>query len=260
MLRAPTPPYSPALPSTAIHSGFFRDKPQSVRSTKSLATSVISRVSSAARSIARNLHWRRVKPLPPVPVIPHIPITDQREHQKQESSVPLPNLVARAGVLNDMLEKGYHPHHSLSSYYKPERVASGCEDSDFKEAETLHRRHDSRHLAPWNELPDSPKAHPASKVGNRKRYLIILAIFVLIAAGAIGAGVGVSRSRTSSGDSLPTCSSSNVTGQACDLGVWDLFFCEFSHQECLQTQLAYAHRPLVSVKASPSRLLTPSQR
>ncbi|KAF5375248.1 hypothetical protein D9758_000181 [Tetrapyrgos nigripes] len=198
--------YSPALPSTA---GFLHEKAQSVRSTKSFATSVISRVSSAARSITRNLPWR-LKPLPPVPVIPHIPIADQRVHQMQESSLPLPHLVARANALDGMLEKGYHPHQSLNSYYKADRVASGCEESDI----TSRNR-----TAPWDELPDSPKSHPASKLGNKKRYLIILAIFVVIAAGAIGAGVGVSvsRSRESSGESLPTCSSPNITGQACDL-------------------------------------------
>ncbi|THV04843.1 hypothetical protein K435DRAFT_961576 [Dendrothele bispora CBS 962.96] len=206
-------PYSPALPSTAIHSGFF-EKPQSVRSTKSFATSVISRISSAARSVNRALPlpWRRLKPLPPVPIIPHIPVATERDYQREESSLPLPSLVTRASTLNGMLEKGYHPHHSLTSYHKHETIASGREDT---EAETLQRRRETRSTMPWSEIPSSPKPH-RSRFANKKRYLIILAIFVIVAAAAVGAGVGVSINHKSS-EKLPVCSSSNITGQNCDL-------------------------------------------
>jgi hypothetical protein len=125
--------------------------------------------------------------------------------------------------LNGLLEKGYHPHHSLdSSYYgalpKDDMQTSALEGSSSSVPDhesTLHRRlrGDAADTFP---LPQSPPKVVKTPNPNRKRYLIILAVFIVVAATAIGAGVGVSLSHKSS-SSLPTCSNANTTGSFCDL-------------------------------------------
>ncbi|KAJ4486260.1 hypothetical protein J3R30DRAFT_3445515 [Lentinula aciculospora] len=209
--------HSSALPSSSIQAHFLRghtrnsDSRQSIRSTKSFVPSVISRISETGRSLARNLPWKR-KPLPPVPTIPHIPIAAENQSRLEESRVPLPQLVARADVLNGLLEKGYHPHHSVDSYYgalpKEESHTSALEGSDSY----VHVGDDE---TSWTD-PPSQREVVKPPNPNRKRYLIALAIFLISAAAAIGAGVGVSLSHRSS-SSLPTCSNANTTGMSCDL-------------------------------------------
>jgi len=251
-----TLPYSPALPSTAIHSGFFQDKPRSVRSTKSFATSIISRISSAARSVNRALPlpWKRLKPLPPIPVNHHNAVAAEQEAAREESTIPLPTLVARASILNGMLEKGYHPHHSLTSYHKHDMIASGCEESDFKEGDTLHHRRQTMSSPPWSDIPDSPRSHSNSRFANKRRYLIILAVFVVVAAAAVGAGVGVSLSRKSS-NKLPVCSSPNLTGQSCDLGAFSSSCSCSLSLNFRQMRLAFVH-PALDAKVLHGRSST----
>ncbi|KAJ4489357.1 hypothetical protein C8J55DRAFT_450419 [Lentinula edodes] len=211
---------SAALPPSSMQANFPPDYPrvspsrQSVRSTKSFVPSVISRISETGRSIARGLPWKR-KPLPPVPTIPHIPIAAENQSRLEESRVPLPQLVARADMLNGLLEKGYHPHQSIDSYYgalpKEDSHTSALEGSDGY----VHVQ-DGGSLS--TDLSGQLKPNRAMKPPNpnRKRYLIVLAIFIIIAAAAIGAGVGVSISRKGS-STVPVCSNANTTGLSCDL-------------------------------------------
>lgn len=234
LITVPSTQHNSALPSSIVQPHFLRENPranidmhsrQSVHSTRSFVPSVISRISETGRSIARVLPWKR-KPLPPVPTIPHIPIAAEAQSRLEESRYPLPHLVARADVLNGMLEKGYHPHHSLDSSYYGALPKDDAQTSALEGSSSSVRDHEStaqRRLRGdvsdplWAEDPRSPPKVKAPRA-NRRRYLIILAIFVVVAAAAVGAGVGVSLSHKKSSSSLPTCSNSNTTGTFCDLG------------------------------------------
>ncbi|KAJ7597137.1 hypothetical protein C8J56DRAFT_851127 [Mycena floridula] len=229
-------PFSPALPSTAgsqLH--FLRDKSssntsqpdarQSVHSTKSFAPSFVSKISSVHRSLGRIFGRQSAKPLPPVPAIPHISVAAEREHRRAEAAMPLPDLMARAGALNGMLEKGYHPHESLTSYYhgnvdlaKSEAVSSGFEeyrdDDDW-----LRRPQPSGPLSPsqtWVS-PDTALIKgfpPQPKKPRNKKVIPLVIAFIIIALIAIGAGVGVTLRRKT--QSVPNCAG-EFTGAACNL-------------------------------------------
>ncbi|KIK71106.1 hypothetical protein GYMLUDRAFT_66319 [Collybiopsis luxurians FD-317 M1] len=220
--------HNSALPSSVMQPTFLRDTSrtnsgmqsrQSFHSTKSFVPSVISRISETGRSIARAMPWKR-KPLPPVPTIPHIPIAQEAQNRLEDSRAPLPELVARAEALNGLLEKGYHPHHSLDSYYgalpKDDSHASAFVGSGTSlrdgESSLLRRRGDT------SEVWDAQLSPRKSRTPNprRKRYIIILAVFIVIAAASIGAGVGVKLGQKQV-SSLPKCSNESFTGTFCDL-------------------------------------------
>ncbi|ESK98295.1 hypothetical protein Moror_45 [Moniliophthora roreri MCA 2997] len=189
---------------------------QSLHSTK--APSVISRISDG---IARVLPWKRVKPLPPVPPLPRIPIAFEAQDREEEAGVPLSSLAVRADTLNEMLEKGYHPHQSVNSYYsinKDEAHASGFGTDTFNNEMWQRGGHQMNFHPPGSPATPTDEHQRKNKttpMTQRKRYCIILAVFIVVAAAAIGAGVGVTVSRR--GPSLPKCSSSQMTGMACDL-------------------------------------------
>ncbi|KAG7099311.1 hypothetical protein E1B28_001169 [Marasmius oreades] len=180
---------------------------QSFHSSRSIATSVISRLSAG---VARVLPWRKTKPLPPVPTIPiAAQITDRRE----EAQLQLSDLAARAETLNELLEKGYHPHQSVGSSFTIKKL-----ESQTSALTTLRSGGISQHpLQPRNTLPLAPTdgSHQRSVLpANRKRYCVILVLFIIIAGAAIGAGVGVTVSRK--GPITPKCAG-QFTGMACDL-------------------------------------------
>ncbi|KAF8898637.1 hypothetical protein BD779DRAFT_1484908 [Infundibulicybe gibba] len=178
----------------------------SIYSTKS--PSFISRISSN-KSIQRILTRKRVKPLPPVPLIPHIPISAEIEHRKADDATPLPDLVHRAGALRGLLEKGYHPHQSLNSYYtmKPEGLTSAFDDHDATDNNAhgdLSSDPRVRKIQPGPDLwSDSPTIRSRP---NRKNNRVIIAVscFVIVAL--------VSRKTKTS----PVCSG-NAAGGFCDL-------------------------------------------
>ncbi|KAK7058876.1 hypothetical protein VNI00_001500 [Paramarasmius palmivorus] len=218
--------------SPAPHSQYMRNlsqahrsqSRQSLHSTKSFVPSMISRISDGGRAIARALPWKR-KPLPPVPLIPHIPIAVEQQRRREEAGMPLTNLAARADTLNEMLEKGYQPHQSMHSYYsihKDEAHASALGTETYSESEMWQRgghqmqiQNTGSPVTPTDEHQHKNKPSNLRSMANRKRYCIILAVFLIVAAAAVGAGVGVSVSRK--GPSLPKCSSAQQTGMACDL-------------------------------------------
>jgi hypothetical protein len=215
-------PRNSALPSSVFlrdHTPLSSGSRQSVHSTKSYVPSVISRISETGRSIARVLPWKR-KPLPPVPTIPHISLAAEALSRLEDSRAPLPELAARAEALGGLLEKGYHPHHSLdSSYYgvlpkDDSRTSALGETVSVRDGETLLQRRHGDALDPVWEVPLSPKKAFMPNP-NRRRYIIALAMFIVVAAAAIGAGVGVKLGNQRS--SLPKCPSANATGSSCDL-------------------------------------------
>lgn len=233
-------PFSPALPSSGSQIHFLRDpvsQPhspeirQSIHSIKSFVPSFISKVSSTSHSLSRVFARRKVKPLPPVPVIPHIPIADEIQYRIAEESLPLPLLMERAGTLNGMLEKGYHPHRSLSSYYqninllKDEGVASAIKDYDSRDDEYWRRRSIPATSSPlaWI-VPDTPKLKgPAngnrlvftSQIPKKRNVVIIISILVVVCLAAVGAAVGATLSRKA--QTSIKCSG-NFTGAACNMG------------------------------------------
>ncbi|KAF9270316.1 hypothetical protein L218DRAFT_848697 [Marasmius fiardii PR-910] len=188
---------------------------QSFHSSRSLATSVISRISAG---IARVLPRKRTKPLPPVPTIPHIPISAEAMNRREEAQVPLSDLVSRADTLNGLLEKGYHPHQSVGSYFtiNKDEITQTSALGTSRSGEVWQR---TVHPNPAQIVTPTDDSHQKSKgksllPANRKRYRIILAAFIVIACVSIGAGVGVSVSRR--GPTLPKCTGP-LTGMACDL-------------------------------------------
>jgi hypothetical protein len=191
------------------------DARRSVHSTKSFAPSFISRISSASRKIARIAPWRK-KPLPPVPLIPHIPVATEREHRRVENSMPLPDLVARAGVLNEMLEKGRHPHHSFSTFHTRDDYVEINKVENTQAS--LGRKPSASYVPPKSWVsklrnPSDPLVPP-----NKRKPVVILCIFIILAISAIGTAVGITvnkKNRTHQ----PLCNG-NLTGMACDLGMF----------------------------------------
>ncbi|KAF9452678.1 hypothetical protein P691DRAFT_803797 [Macrolepiota fuliginosa MF-IS2] len=158
----------------------------SMHSSGSVGVSLISRIPSL-RSIRRVLTRRR-KPLPPVPTIPHIPIAKEREHRKLEEQAPLPDLVNRANYLHGLLEKGYHPHQSISSYPTKSEYLT----SSFDDAETIARyRREYQTQKPPHPFHSRAIAWSKSKKG----LWIICGVFVVIVIIAVGSAVGVTAQR-----------------------------------------------------------------
>ncbi|KXN89933.1 hypothetical protein AN958_04937 [Leucoagaricus sp. SymC.cos] len=179
---------------------------ESVHSTRSVAPSLISRISSLRSFGKRAFTWRR-KPLPPVPTIPHIPIAVEREHRRVEEQTPLPDLVNRANYLHGLLEKGHHPHQSISSHpAKAEQFVPTSEVSGV--VAQLHSQ-----ANPWR--PSASKKSRAVLWMKSNKSWVALGIFVVIATIAIGSAVGVTAQRNKVREA-PKCPA-NVGGANCNL-------------------------------------------
>ncbi|KAG5648073.1 hypothetical protein DXG03_007108 [Asterophora parasitica] len=202
----------------ANHS-FSRTRRDSMHSAKSAVPSFISRISSH-RSVRRIMAWRK-KPLPPVPLIPHIPIAAEAEHRRIENLKSLPDLANRADALQGFLEKGYHPHHSISSFntaQKGEGLTSTFDDADT----TLHDTYGSdpsqpkqqrpiNVSSPWPKLQDSAARRPPPPP-NRRRIFIILGVFLAVCLAAVGTAVGITVGRTKT-----MACEGGLVGAACNL-------------------------------------------
>ncbi|KAK0465069.1 uncharacterized protein EV420DRAFT_1617836 [Desarmillaria tabescens] len=194
---------------------------QSTHSNHSAAPSFLSRVSSTSKSIIQRLpNWRRAKPLPPVPIIPHIPIAAEIANRRREATMPLSDLAARAGTLNNLLEKGYYPHDSRTFYHFDSHtgISSAYSGGDIPtngDPLRTHRNRKSQH-APVLHPPDSPGLdRPKSMTHfSRKKKLIILGIFIAVALITVGVAVGVTVSRKS--QDLHQCAA-GLAGAVCDL-------------------------------------------
>ena len=216
------PDYSPALPSTAeAQRRFLRDSSRldrntrnSMHSNKSAAPSFFPRISGIS-SIRRVFAWRKVKPLPPVPIIPNIPISVEDAHRKEEESTPLPDLVNRAGVLRDLLDRDQHPHYSPVS--QPEFPGRSAPHDGYE-----HQPRNSAFLD--YPRPASPRALPSidqpiistNLVPRKiKRLCVVISIFIIAALAAVGAGVGATVGKNKQGKfDCPA----NFTGTSCNLG------------------------------------------
>ncbi|CAA7266538.1 unnamed protein product [Cyclocybe aegerita] len=184
----------------------------SIHSTKSAAPTFMSRVSGF--SLRRILPWRTVKPLPPVPIIPDISVATQNAHRRQEEAAPLPDLVNRAGALRDLLEKGQHPHQSISSFsaFRDSTTYDRISDSGTRKSEYPG----SRQLTMTSQLQKSQgsTSHRMASNPRRRRICIVLVIFVVLILAGVGVGVGLTLGKKKS--TRPNCEG-NLTGSTCDL-------------------------------------------
>ncbi|TFK30537.1 hypothetical protein FA15DRAFT_607913 [Coprinopsis marcescibilis] len=203
------PPPSLAPPPYATHRRFRNTAqpgptPEIRQSVHSVAPSFVSRLSMPA-SVRRLFNWRK-KPLPPVPRIPDISLAMERQTRRAEESAPLPELATRAEALHTMLEKGYQPHHSISSYSE----LQAPNESHHYPQDTMGTYDSSKPLRPLyysdfamkhepepdhlsfgdGELP--PNTSCCARIS--KRTWIAIAIFVTAAiAGIIAAAVVVAQ-------------------------------------------------------------------
>lgn len=220
--NAPTEPQRRLLRDNGPNDPLARD---SVHSFKSMAPSFMSKISGI--SLRRILPWRKVKPLPPVPLIPNISLAAENAHRKEEETAPLPDLVNRAGVLREMLDNGHRPYDSThnSVYQGLPNPASMPYDQYEAEARRLG-------LQGGNLQTTTIHADPSPTTGRRrvsalafastkkKRMYLILSIFLVAILAAIGAGVGISIGKKKS--LQPSCSG-NFVGAGCTLGKFGPF-------------------------------------
>ncbi|EPQ60727.1 hypothetical protein GLOTRDRAFT_135358 [Gloeophyllum trabeum ATCC 11539] len=236
--------YSPALPSTAgIRNGFRsghsrRQSFHSTRTTKSYVSSLVSKITSSSGAKSFKPPWRRAKPLPPVPTIPDYTIAQEREWRRIEESLPLPELVNRAGALSTMLEKGHYPHRSASTL--PAATGQKEDDSVRPTAGDLaigqhiddagtgaratgfwhmnrskkHQRNRTVDQAQLHSSMDSPTRLKSMRTPKKTRLrLLIAGALLLVIIVVVGTVAGVVSRQKSSAHSCP----GNFTGNSCQL-------------------------------------------
>ncbi|TFK77004.1 hypothetical protein BDN72DRAFT_830175 [Pluteus cervinus] len=209
--------YRNALPPTAnpqTHQNNSRThRPrESVHSVRSGVSSFLSRMSSR-RSVRRVLAWAK-KPLPPVPRIANVPISEEMRHRKLDDDTPLPELMHRADTLHGMLEKGYQPHQSLNTYYsnlKAERYLGEYNDLSGGESTPYRYSAHPQQLQP-NHL-QSLSSQSKVVTPKRRRIIVLLSIFVVLAVACVGAVIAVVLRKKSSSVSCPD----GLAGVTCSL-------------------------------------------
>lgn len=173
-------------------------------------TSLLSRISRL--SLRR---WKKGKPLPPIPESPHILLTTKYAHRRDEESASLGELIYRAGVLQDLLVKGHHPHHSMASstiLSEHPLAPPNVHGTRRAKSETVSMAA-APQLSPSHTVLSAKYQLAAAFVStSRKKKKIYSLIFLvlIVALVAIGAGVGISHQKK------PACTG-NFTGAACNL-------------------------------------------
>ena len=196
------------LPPTGTRRA-LRDKPAEPHFKATVmdpaSTSLFSRL-----SVISLRSWKKNKPLPAVPQIPR---TTGCAHRRREESASLSELISRAIALRDLLGKDQNPHSDVLSA----RSSAPCsiQGTGRLKPETISMAEVSlSHTIP------SAKHQPAAtdvSTSRKKRKIYFLIFFLLIVAlGAIGAGIGVSVTSRQK-QRLPACAG-NFTGLACNLG------------------------------------------
>ncbi|KAF9569666.1 hypothetical protein CPC08DRAFT_677297 [Agrocybe pediades] len=212
-------------PATDAHRRFLRENASrdptasrnSLHSTRSTSASFMSRISGL--SLRRIIPWRRVKPLPPVPLIPNISVAAENAHRKADDSTPLPELVNRAGLLQVMLDNGQHPYNSLHDRHDiPNPVGMTYEEYEAevkKEGFTSPLASTMSKPMSFHPSPRGPYASPRNAPSRKKRCIILLSFIVIAVLAAIGAGVGATLGRKKTGPQFDC--KGNFTGAGCSL-------------------------------------------
>ncbi|KAL0951059.1 hypothetical protein HGRIS_007798 [Hohenbuehelia grisea] len=202
-------------------------------SSRSIVSSLLSRAPSSSRSVRslrRAMDWIRVKPLPPVPALPQNLAPKRLSPnrpipQDVDEDVPLPELINRAGTLSNFLEKGYHPHQSMTSdMYSQLNSKSQPFASAFDDPTRENTVRNTRlGLSFLNTATPGPgDGQPAeynsgSRSGclprNRLTRILFAAFLLLLVVIAVSVGVAVSRSMM---HKQPNCPG-NSTGSECNL-------------------------------------------
>jgi hypothetical protein len=200
-----------------------RQRRVSTLSTRTVKSHVSSLISSAGQRSARAaramMEWMQIKPLPPVPTIPNTSLYQEQEHRRLEDSVPLPQLVERAGRLNAMLDSGYLPDDTFSKL-ENEKVASSQAYTSGIGVTSGSRRFHSMTFSSGRELQNpygTSKGNSKSffkRPMNRNKLKLFVGIFIFVLLVIIGiiVGVTVGHKRMHSSN----CPA-NRTGNACNL-------------------------------------------
>ncbi|KAH9486838.1 hypothetical protein JR316_0000903 [Psilocybe cubensis] len=180
----------------------------SVHSLKSMAPSFMSKISGI--SLRHILPWRRVKPLPPVPLIPNMTLAAQNAQRKEEETAPLPDLVNRADILREMLDNGHRPYDSShnSVYQSLPNPAAMRYDQYEAEARRLgfqggSVQTTSIHVDPSPTVGRRRTSALAFASTKKKRMYFIISVVLIAILAAIGTGVGISIGKKKS--SQPSC-------------------------------------------------------
>lgn len=203
----------------------FAYKRRSTSSVKTSSPSILSRISSR-KSIKAIFTRTKVKPLPPVPLIPDIPISMEREHRKAEEETPLPELMQRAGTLQDLLERGYHPHDSLVSSRDELIIKDILSSTEHTSTQIPSRQigDSNRQLSyatmnrakVWLSRRMADSSRPMSRSERAKHWLVNLAPLLILVVVVIAVATAVTASQRAHHSSV-MCQG-NLTGAACDLG------------------------------------------
>ncbi|TRM66196.1 hypothetical protein BD626DRAFT_453466 [Schizophyllum amplum] len=241
--RAVSPGHHPPLP---YQQSRLHRRAASAQSAKSYVTSVVSSFSRRSTRSVRRLYARLAnKPLPPLPG--QVQLRDTDSTYRKEATMPLPQLIDRAGALRGMLEKGHLAHYSYDTA-RMDQIKRGLlvvsptsPDMRTYDPHHNHQTHyfESTGVNPWqttgawrsqangqgalgndvDQLPSpSKELRPplfALASSPRKRRLYILGAILLVMALALGIGLGVGLQKHER--ALPDCGNVNVTGMACNL-------------------------------------------
>jgi hypothetical protein len=197
----------------------------SVYSTRTVKSHVSSLISSAGQRTARAMRatkdWLRIKPLPPIPTIPNVSLSQEQEHRRMEDAVPLPQLAERADRLKTMLNSGHLSRDSIDSsssgLYSEKIPPLGTRASGVQVALGGRRRQSVAFGVPEPGVPDNPLKskslfkRPISRNAVIKlRIAIVILVLLVIVGVVVGVVVGREHSRSSK------CPA-NRTGNTCSL-------------------------------------------
>ena len=216
----------------------FRDRRQSLASTRTTKSYVSSLISKLSRVTSRR--QATPKPLPPLPTIP-AELRNQ-EYRKFEESMPLPQLANRADVLSKMLAKGHTPDsgdRSPSNRYQsmpstgvdiPWNGVTQIQETSRSNWPGVHDVYYKYHSEGEKEVtPDRPVGfweRLTTRFGKKRIIMMLLVIAALLIV--LAALLGVLLRKKSITPELPKCPAGR-TGTDCDIStsIFPLIFLQF---------------------------------
>jgi len=216
-------------PSSGLNSPWrsFRDRRQSLASTRTTKTYISSLISKLSRVTSRK--QTTPKPLPPLPAIP-AELRNQ-EYRKFEESMPLPQLANRAEVLSRMLAKGHTPDSGNPSpsnpYQSMPSTGVGVPWNGVAQAQeaprsiwspiyevSLHQHHSEGEKKATSDRPVGFWERLTTRFGKKRIIMVLLVIAALLLVLAVLLGVLFKKSTSE----LPTCPAGR-TGTDCDISM-----------------------------------------
>ena len=212
----------------------FRDRRQSLVSTRTTKSYLSSLVSKLSRATSRK--QTTPKPLPPLPTLP--PELRNPERRRYEESMPLPQLANRADLLSKMLAKGHTPDNgdrSPSIPYQPTPTTgvgvpwNGVTQTQEPSRSNWPGTHEASYYKyqpegekeATSDRPGSFWERLTTRFGKRRIITTLLVIAVLLIILAVL--LGVLLKKKSAVPELPKCPAGR-TGTDCDISM-----CFFRH-------------------------------